>query len=175
MHVKAGLRFALVVAVVSLTAPHAVFAAMSARAPQDPAAQAAATPGSAGHILTNCDANMSRLDAEQSSLPASSGELLKLIVMCRDRAQSLIAAGDPGSVFLPAMLGKDVALALEAHASELPDARKKEALAAIRRLVLAAWQLDADGDLGNREKLSQSYDRFSAAVAGITSAYGVQH
>jgi hypothetical protein len=43
---------------------------------------------------------------------------------------------------------------------------------AVRRVVLAAWQLDLYGDLGNAEKIQAAYDRFAAAITDITTAYG---
>ena len=153
------------------TGPPSGLSAPSATPPVD----IATTPASP--VLTECAATMSRTDAEklaEAVLPHTAGELVKLIALCGGTAQKLISDGQLGSVFLPAMLGKDIALALEGHINELPEQRKGEAASAIRRLVLAAWQLDAYGDLGNREKLSETYNLFAAAVADITSAYGAQ-
>jgi len=37
--------------------------------------------------------------------------------------------------------------------------------------VLAAWRLDQYGDLGDREKITQAHNNFSAAAADIKAAY----
>jgi hypothetical protein len=46
---------------------------------------------------------------------------------------------------------------------------------AVRQLTHAAWQIDAAGDLGDREKLSDLYTDFTAAVKEIQSLYGSAH
>src|SRR5581483_7130479 len=125
---------------------------------QGPAVQVPAAAVPRGPVLTDCSAARSRTDTESSPLPSSVGDLVNLLVMCRDTAKMLIADGQFGLVFLPAMEGKDVALALEDHTEGLAAPEKALAISAIRRLVIAAWKVDADGDTGNREKLSASYN-----------------
>ena len=109
---------------------------------------------------TDCAATMLRTEAEQLTLPGTTAELLKLITVCGSTTQRLVSEGQFGSVYLPAMMGKDVALALEDHINELPEDRRREAGSAIRGFVLAAWKLDEYGDLGNREKLSEALNLF---------------
>ena len=148
--------------------------ALAAPYGQAAAAQAPAATTPTGPMLTDCSSSRSRTDTESSPLPESVSALVKLLVMCRDTAQMLIAEGQFGFVFLPAMEGKDVALALEDHVDGLAVAEKRRAISAIRRLVIAAWRVDADGDTGNKERLSASYDLFAAAIKEVTSAYGAQ-
>ena len=126
--------------------------------------------------LTECSTTMSRSDALRAveTLPSSSGELIKLIAKCGETAKALISEGQLGAVYLAAMLGKDMAIALESHASALRKPRTAQAEDAIRRLVLAAWELDLYSDLGNRAKLAETYELFAAAVTDITSAFDVQ-
>ena len=136
---------------------------------------AAAAPST---VLTDCSTTMSRADATRAveTLPGTSGELIKLLAKCGEEAKALISNGQLGSVYLAAMLGKDMALALEGHLNELRKPQtSKEAEDAIRRLVLAAWQLDLYSDLGNREKLAETYEVFEGAVADVASAFEVQH
>lgn len=146
---------------------------MLAAGPDAPVARQQAAAATSPAAITNCD-SMAPTGTDESSLPRSSGELVKLLAACRDRAQTLIAEGQLGSVYMPAMVAKSVALALEAHVSDLAVPRKRDALSGIRRLVIAAWRLDADGDLGNKERLSESFTLFVAAVSDIASAYAVQ-
>jgi hypothetical protein len=44
----------------------------------------------------------------------------------------------------------------------------------VKQLTLAAWQIDAAGDLGNKEKLLPLYRDFSAAIAEIKAVYGTK-
>jgi hypothetical protein len=45
---------------------------------------------------------------------------------------------------------------------------------AVKRLTFAAWQIDAAGDLGNKERLLPLYRDFSAAVADVQAVYGAK-
>ncbi len=115
-----------------------------------------------------------RTDAEQLALPTTARELLNLITICGSTTRRLISEGQFGSIYLSAMMGKDIALALESHIDELPPERRGDAASAIRSFVVAAWKLDAYGDLGNREKLTEAFNLFSTAITEILTAYGVQ-
>src|SRR2546428_8923395 len=81
------------------------------------APSAAAAPSQAGAPgtpawFTDCAATMTRTEAERVALPRTSAQLLELIGICNSTVQRLISEGQFASVFLPAMMGKDVALAL---------------------------------------------------------------
>jgi hypothetical protein len=126
--------------------------------------------------ITACPTTVSRTDVAQlsetlqqsgSSVPV----LLNLLNLCDTEVRSLIQQSQFGFVYQPTMFSKDVALALETKVQEIPEARRIPATSAIRRLVLAAWLLDAYGDMGNREKLTDAYDQFAAAIADIKAAY----
>ncbi len=127
-------------------------------------------------IVHDCKPNMSRTDALllADNLPRKAPELVTLLSMCADEIGSLIKDGQFGYVYQPTILSKDVALALEDHASELTNQQRARATNATRQLVIAAWELDYYGDLGNREKLTQVFDKYAAAAAEIKAAYGVQ-
>jgi hypothetical protein len=135
----------------------------------------AATPSAAVQAaLTDCSPNMSRTDVLLASqlLPKNSKGLVGLLATCTSEVEKLIHDGQSGYVYQPTMLGKDVALALEGYVSELPGQRRAQAAAGIRRVVLAAWQLDLYGDMGDKGKLTHAFTQFSSAVADIKTAYG---
>jgi heavy metal-binding protein len=163
------------------TAPAATAAApppAPAAAPVAAAAPAAPTPPAetmpAGLSQTATAATMSRTDAEllASNLPNSPAELLKLLEQRTQEVNQAIQDGQFGYVYIPTMLSKDIALAIDDHIGELPDARRAQASSAVRRLVLASWELDLYGDLGNKEKINDAYHSFAAAFADIKAAYG---
>jgi hypothetical protein len=66
---------------------------------------------------------------------------------------------------------KTVALALDSHARSMPERQRIQVTAAVRRVVTAAWQLDAYGDLGNKQKILEAYQRLASAVSDLKAAY----
>jgi hypothetical protein len=109
----------------------------------------------------------------EEQLPTTTPELLAEL---GKRAQSVGKALDQGDLtglWYPAIGAKDVALALEeSHISELPEDQRPKMMSAVKRLTMAAWEIDAAGDLGNKERLLPLYREFSAAIADIESIYG---
>jgi Cu/Ag efflux protein CusF len=106
-------------------------------------------------------------------LPTTTPELLAELTK---RAQSLAKALDQGDLtglWYPAIGAKDVALALEEnHITEIPEAQRPRMASAVKQLTMAAWQIDAAGDLGNKERLLPLCRDFAAAIADIESIYG---
>jgi hypothetical protein len=75
---------------------------------------------------------------------------------------SLVKSGNFGSIYVPALQAKDLALAIQSkapnqHAAEAP----------VKQIVVSAYQLDNYGDLGDREKITEAYRNFSAAVSAL--------
>lgn len=103
--------------------------------------------------------------------PDTTARLLAELGAQSRQVDTLLLQGAFTEVYVPAMSTKDLALALEAHSSELPGDRRPRVASAVRRVVLAAWLLDLYGDLGNREKLTGAYHAFAAAVRDLTGAY----
>jgi hypothetical protein len=104
-------------------------------------------------------------------LPSTAPDLLALLAARQQEVQALIEQGQLGAVYVPALLSKDVALALENHMHTLPDRQRLMAAQALKRVVATAFQLDAYGDLGNREQLLQVYSRYAGAIADLNAAY----
>ena len=147
--------------------------APSAQAAQPrPAAAPAATTPALPPLLSGIPTSMPvPIERFSEMLPGTSVALLVLLDTRSAEVRALIEQGDFGAVYVPALVSKEVALALEVHLAELPDARRLQATNAVRRLVLAAWQLDFFGDLGNREKLTAVHVRFSGAVTDLKTAF----
>jgi hypothetical protein len=91
------------------------------------------------------------------------------------RVQTLLAQGALAELYLPALAAKDAGLALGARANALPPDSRAVADAALKRLVLAAWQIDRYGDLGDRRRLDEACRIFSDAVVVLTKAYDAIH
>jgi len=143
-------------------------AAASAAPSQQPPAPAAAAPavdlsGAPAALLTALDEDV---------LPKTMQGLIAELSKRATEVEQTVKDGNLGQVWLPAMGTKTVALALESHASMLPERQRALATVAIKRVVTAAWALDAYGDLGNKEKMTEAYEKLASAVADLKTAYG---
>lgn len=114
------------------------------------------------------------LSRAREALPRTPPELVALLQTRHDEARRVLDGGQLGSLYLPALLAKDVALRLDTHVDTLPESARMGASEAVRRLVLAAWTLDALGDAGDQVNATHAFDRFSAAVTAITHAYAAR-
>ncbi len=54
---------------------------------------------------------------------------------------------------------------------ELEASQRATAEPAIARLVRTAWLLDAFGDLGNRQQITEAYAGFTSAVDDVVAAF----
>lgn len=145
----------------------------STSAPVSPAA-AAATPDPAPVPDPTTTATIeSAVDPALVAVPVPETvpEMLAQLKTRSEQIRALIDRGSFASVYVPAFQAKDVALALDAHKSELPPERQKIAEPAIARLVRSAYLLDAFGDMGNRQQIVEAFAMFSTAVSEIESAF----
>lgn len=104
-------------------------------------------------------------------IPENAEAVLTQLRACHRQIREIIERGAFADVWVPALQGKDLALALDIYARDLPAERRKLVAAAVKRLVLSAWRLDAYGDLGNRQQIGETYARFAAAVAELDSVF----
>ena len=107
-----------------------------------------------------------------AALPKTSSALLDLLQLRTRELGELIERGQFGSVYVPAMLCKEVALALEDYTAQLPNQRRSEAMAAIRSVVITAWEIDGYGDIGDGQKVKAAYNAFINSVTALETAYG---
>ena len=80
--------------------------------------------------------------------------------------ESLLKTGALGAVYVPALQAKDLALAIQAKQA---GANQDSMEAIVKQIVLAAYQLDISGDLGDAEKARDAFRSMSAAVAQLDS------
>jgi len=113
------------------------------------------------------------LDAalDEEALPKAVPELIAELTKRSGRIDALLNEGNLSELWLPAMGTKTVALALESHAGSLPSAKQSLVTSAVKRVVTSAWDIDAYGDLGNRTKIVEAYQRLVTAVADLKAAY----
>src|SRR4051812_48134835 len=141
----------------------------STPAPQQPTPAPTASAAPAVDLSGAPAALLTALD--EDALPKTTQGLIQELTKRATEVEQTVKDGNLGQVWLPAMGTKTVALALEAHASTLPERQRALADVAIKRVVTAAWALDAYGDLGNKEKMTQAYEKLASAVADLKTAY----
>ena len=113
--------------------------------------------------------------AREEPLPTTTPELLAELAKRGQSVTTLLEQGDLAGLWVPAIGAKDVALALEAdHANDVPEAQRPKLASAVKRLTLVAWQIDAAGDLGNKQLLLPLVQDFSAAIADVQGAYAAR-
>lgn len=110
---------------------------------------------------------------QEAPLPTTTPELLAELAKRAQSVKTALDQGDLTGLWYPAIGAKEVALALEEnHVAEIPESQRPKMESAVKRLTMAAWEIDAAGDLGNKEKVQPLYRDFSTAVADIESIYG---
>ena len=72
---------------------------------------------------------------------------------------------------MPAFEAKELALTIEVRRTEVPSNTRSAAADAVKRLVRAAWLLDAFGDLGNRRQIGAAYADFVDAASRLGALF----
>jgi len=109
---------------------------------------------------------------DESKLPNATPELLTELSKRAGDVEALVNEGNLSQVWLPATATKTVALVLENHANSLPERQRVAVSDSVKRVVTSAWELDAYGDLGDRKKITEAYQRLATAVSDLKAAYG---
>ena len=141
------------------------------RAPSSSASTRAKTPADIAAVpaaATTSTPNQA-FAAIEVSIPDTVEEMFAELAGRNERIRELIGRGAFGEVWVPAFQAKELALAIEAHTGQFPEARRPVAESAVKRLVRTAWLLDAYGDLGNRQQLTDAHERFQSAVEDVKS------
>ena len=102
--------------------------------------------------------------------PGPCRQILATLRTRTDQIRNLIDKGLFGEVYVPAFQAKDLAVALETREILLPEDRRQKSEAALATLVRDAYLLDAFGDLGNKQQISDAYADFAAAAKDIQSS-----
>jgi 2-keto-3-deoxy-L-rhamnonate aldolase RhmA len=107
----------------------------------------------------------------QATIPAALPDVLAQVHGRTDEIKQLMDRGEFGSIYVPALQAKELALALETHRSELPSDGEKLLDSALNRVVRYAYLLDVVGDLGNKDEVVAAYAQFVAAERDVEAAF----
>jgi hypothetical protein len=126
----------------------------------------------AEHSVANAAEGIDATTRLAMDIPGDAPGVLKMLVERRDAVKDIVGRGGITEVWVPALQAKDLALALEYFAQELPTARRAEVDAATRQIVLAAFRLDGAGDRGERDEVQKASELMVKAVDQIAAVFG---
>jgi hypothetical protein len=98
--------------------------------------------------------------------PSAPRALIEDLKAQNAEVESLLKSGALGGIYVPALRAKDLALEIQA---QQPDSSQERIEASVKQIVLAAYQLDNYGDLGDAEQAQEAYRSMSRAVAQLAS------
>ena len=139
-------------------APNAPIARNAPTAPTAPTAPSAPVPSTSAGAAT--------ADKPNAPVARAPSQLLEDLKARRSEVESLAKQGSLGAIYVPALQAKDLALEIQSQ-QQGADAESVEA--SVKQIVLAAYQLDNFGDLGDGEKVQDAYRNFSAAILQLDS------
>jgi hypothetical protein len=105
-------------------------------------------------------------------IPDSAPDILQMLGERRKEMTDLLGRGGLSELWVPALQGKELALALEFHAREFPAAKQATVAAATRDVVQAAFRLDSAGDRGERDGVLRAAEQFERGVTALEAAFG---
>ena len=109
---------------------------------------------------------------DETRLPGGTPELIAELAKRAGDVEALVNEGSLAQVWLPATATKTAALVLEARGTALPERQRVALSDSVKRIVAAAWEIDAYGDLGDRRKITEAFGRMTAAIGDLKAAYG---
>ncbi len=83
--------------------------------------------------------------------------------------ESLVNGGNLAGIYLPALQAKDIALQIQAQNSGVRGIDQDALEANVKQIVLAAYQLDTYGDLGDGQKVQEAFAAFNSAISALDS------
>jgi hypothetical protein len=104
--------------------------------------------------------------------PADAGPIAALVrdLKARDAEVALLVkSGNFGAIYVPALQAKDLALQIQSRQSQGATPDRQAIEAHVKQIVVAAYQLDNYGDLGDAEKIGVAYRDFSLAIGALDS------
>jgi Cu/Ag efflux protein CusF len=141
------------------------------RASTSAPARAASAPASA----TNTPADFGP-PVVGEPLPDTRQDLLAELQKNMDSVTQQWQEGSLSGLWYPALRAKDVVLKLQQdHGTDISADKRPQLTSAVQQVMLSAWQIDAAGDLGNKDKIAVLYDVFRTAVGEILGLYGATH
>ena len=81
----------------------------------------------------------------------------------------MVKSGNYGAIYVPALQAKDAALEIQTRHSDAGSVDRDALEASVKQIVLAAYQLDNYGDMGDGPKVQEAFATFNAAISALDS------
>ena len=124
-----------------------------------------------GLTIENAPAGVPLAQRILPDIPSDAAAIARAIASRSQEIQAMIGRGAFAEIFIPALQAKELALALQEHGAELPEAGRNQVRIAVRHIVRAAYLLDWYGDLGNKTDVDNAYRVFGSAVGELSAVY----
>lgn len=124
----------------------------------------AATSAPVAPVAPSASASAVPAQTAAADKPNAPSTLLNDLKARSADVDALLKEGNLAAVYVPALQAKDLALEIQA---KQPAAGQDRIEASVKQIVLAAYQLDSYGDLGDAEKAQQAFRTMSVAVAQL--------
>jgi hypothetical protein len=85
----------------------------------------------------------------------------------RAEVASLVKTGGFAAIYVPALQAKDTALEIQTRHASTAGVDQDAVEASVRQIVLASYQLDTFGDMGDGEKVQEAFAAFDRAVSTL--------
>jgi hypothetical protein len=141
------------------------FPAYSRDTPVAASTSAPPAPAFAPPDTSGASASAQSASADRSTRQAPDG-LIDALKAQSAEVESLLKSGTLGGIYVPALQAKDLALEIQAKQT---GANQDAVEASVKQIVLAAYQLDNYGDLGDGDQAQHAFRSMSTAIAQLDS------
>ena len=114
--------------------------------------------------------------AQKSGVPSASrgaadkpDALLSDLKSRRAEVESLVKGGNFAAIYVPALQAKDTALEIQTRHIGARGINQDTLEASVKQIVLAAYQLDNYGDIGDGKKVQEAFATFTAGISALDS------
>ena len=85
----------------------------------------------------------------------------------RAEVETLLKSGNYAAIYVPALQAKDAALEIQTRHTSTAGIDRDALEANVKQIVLAAYQLDNYGDIGDGPKVQEAFGTFNAAITAL--------
>jgi hypothetical protein len=101
--------------------------------------------------------------------PNAPDQLLSDLNARRAEVETMMKSGNYGALYVPALQAKDAALEIQTRHNGARGIDQDALEANVKQIVLAAYQLDNYGDIGDGPKVQEAFATFNAAISALDS------
>jgi hypothetical protein len=100
---------------------------------------------------------------------APANSLLSDLEARRAELETLVKSGSLAGIYVPALQAKDTALEIQTRHAGARDIDQDALEASVKQIVLAAYQLDNYGDIGDGQKVQEAFAMLAAGIGALDS------